>query len=91
MNFYGKYIPYFEHRAAPLRNLAKLEMTAPVVELLNTSHADAKTDLIEALVSDPCLACHDPAKRPYLLTDFSKFGFGYEIAQPSTTQHPWPL
>ena len=35
-----------------------------------------------ALLSDPCLARFDPAKRPYLLTNFSKFGFGYEIAQP---------
>ena len=83
MNFYGKFIPYFEHRAAPLRDLAKLEMIAPVVELLNPTHVAAKKDLIGALVSDPCLARHDPATRPYLISDFSKFGFGYEIVQPS--------
>ena len=83
MNFYRKFIPYFDHRAATLRDLAKLEMTASVVKLLTPDHAAAQKDLIDALVSDPCLARHDPEKRPYLLTDYSKFGFGYEIAQPS--------
>ena len=83
VSFYGKFIPYFEHRAAPLHDLARLKMTAPVVELLTHTHEAARKDLIGALVSDSCLARHDPAKRPFLLTDFSKFGFGYKIAQPS--------
>ena len=83
MNFYGKFIPYFEHRAAPLCDLAKLEMTVCIIDLLTPAHASTRTDLIGALISDPCLARHDPEKRPYLLTDYSKFGFGYGIAQPS--------
>ena len=77
VNFYGKYIPYFELRAAPLRTFANLKMTASVIELFTSDHAAAYKDLIGALVSDTCLARHNPAKRPYLLTDFTKFGFGY--------------
>ena len=30
MHFYGKFIPYFEHRATPLWALAELKMTAPI-------------------------------------------------------------
>ena len=59
VNFYSKFIPYFEHRAAPLRDLAKLEMTASVEALLNPTHEAAKKDLIDALVSDPCIARQD--------------------------------
>ena len=77
MNFYRKYIPYFELRAASLRDFAKLKMTASVIELFTSDHAAAYKDLIGALVSDTCLARHNPTKRPYLLTDFTKFGFGY--------------
>ena len=83
MNFYGKFIQYFEHRTAPLRDIAELEMTAYIFELLTPAHAAAQKDLIGALTSDLCLARHYPEKCPYLLIDYSKFGFGYEIAQPS--------
>ena len=82
INFYGPYIPYFEHRASALRDLAKFAPDVSIIDLLTPAHAAAREDLIMALLSDPCLARFDPAKRPYLLTDFSKFGFGYEIAQP---------
>ena len=35
------------------------------------------------ILADPCLARYDCKKRPYLLTDFSKAGFGYNLCQPS--------
>ena len=73
----------FEHRASALRDLAKLDPETCIVDQLKPEQAAAKKDLIMALLSDPCLARFDPSKRSYLLTDFSKFGFDYEIAQPA--------
>ena len=83
VNFYSKCIPYFEHRAAPLRDLAKFEITAPVESMFILDHEAANKDLIGALVSDSCLTHHDPNTNFYLVTDYSDFEFGYEIAQPS--------
>ena len=42
----------------------------------------AREDMIMAILSDPCVARYDFNKHPYLLTDFSKKGFGYNICQP---------
>ena len=83
MNFYSKFIPNFEHRAAPLCALAKLEMIAPVENLLTPDHDAAYADLINDLVSDPCIAHHDSIERNFLLTNYSAVGFGYTICQPS--------
>ena len=83
MNFYSKFIPYFEHRAAPLCALVKLEMTAPVEKVLTPTHHTAHANLIDALVSDPCIARYVSTKRNFLLTDYSRLGFGCEIFQPS--------
>ena len=58
-------------------------MADPVDDFLTPDHISSCADLIEALVSDPCIARHDSKKRNYLLIDFSGMGFGYEIAQPS--------
>ena len=46
-------------------------------------HHKAREDLIMAILSDPCVARYDFNKRPYLLTDFSKKGFGYNLCQPA--------
>ena len=86
LNFYSSYIPYFEQRVAPLRGLAKLEMETPVDKLIKTEQIDARSDMIDAIVSDPCIARHDFKKRSYLLTDFSKLGFGYNMCQPNNDQ-----
>ena len=51
--------------------------------LMKEEHFKASEDLIMAILSDPCLARFDYKKRPYLLTDFSKRGFGYNICQPA--------
>ena len=40
--------------------------------------------MILTIVSDPCVARYDFKKRPYLLTDFSKLGFGYNLCQPNS-------
>ena len=39
----------------------------------------AREDMIMAILSDPCVARYDFNKRPYLLTVFSKKGFGYNL------------
>ena len=83
LNFYGTYIPWFEERAAPLRELSKLGMQSNIEHLMNEEHFKARHDLIMAILSDPCLACFDYTKRPYLLIDFSKKGFGYNLCQPA--------
>ena len=66
LNFYSSYIPYFEQRVAPLRAMAKLEMDAPVENLMKTEQIDARKDMIDAIVSDPCIARHDYKKRSIL-------------------------
>jgi hypothetical protein len=78
VNFYSKFIPYFEQRAAPLRALAKMDLDTKIPSLTDEQQ-QARTDLMEAIVSNPCIAQYDHKKRPYLLTDFSKVGFGYVV------------
>ena len=46
-------------------------------------HHKAREDMIMAILSDPCVARSDFNKRPYLLTNFSKRGFGYTLCQPA--------
>jgi hypothetical protein len=83
MKFYSAYIPYFEQRVASLRLLAKLDLETNVELLMMDEHFKAREDMIMAILSDPCIARFDCRKRPYLLTDFSKLGFGYNICQPA--------
>ena len=83
MNFYSMYIPYFEQRVAPLRALAKLELDTNIEAMMEEEHHKAREDMMMAILSDPCLARYDCNKRPYLSTDFSKMGFGYNLCQPA--------
>ena len=46
-------------------------------------HHKAREDMIMAILSDPCVARYNFNKCPYLLTDFSKKGFGYNLCQPA--------
>ena len=39
--------------------------------------------MIISILSNPYLARFDYKKRPYLLTDFSKLGFGCNLCQPA--------
>ena len=55
-----------------------------ITDLLTPAHEAAKLDMIDAIYSDPCTAQFDYKKRPYLLTDFSKKGFGYDLCQPNS-------
>ena len=53
MNFYATYIPWFEERASPLRELAKLDMLSDIEPLVKEDHFKAREDLIMAILSDP--------------------------------------
>ena len=46
-------------------------------------HHKAREDMMTAILSDLCVVRYDFNKRPYLLTDFSKKGFGYNLCQPA--------
>ena len=43
-----------------------------------------KRDVIDAIYSNPCITQFDCKKRPYLLTDFSRKGFDYDLCQPDS-------
>ena len=66
-----------------MRELIKLELDTPIEKLMKDEHFKAREDMIMSLLSDPCLARFDWKKRPYLLTDFSKVGFGWNLCQPA--------
>ena len=58
-------------------------MIQNITTVLKPEHHEAKQDMIDAICSNPCIARYDFNKRPYLLTDFSKKGFGYDLCQPT--------
>ena len=68
---------------ALLRALAKLDLETNIESMMEEEHYKAREDMIMAILSDPCLARYDCNKCPYLLTDFSKVGFGYNLCQPA--------
>ena len=72
LNFYSTYIPWFEQRVAPLRELSKLELETPIEKLMKDEHFKSREDMIMSILSDPCLARFDWKKRLYLLTVFFK-------------------
>ncbi|MFN3129889.1 reverse transcriptase domain-containing protein, partial [Roseibium sp.] len=73
INFYSKYIPFMEQRISHLRALAKKlpDMDSSVSSLLQDVHLKERDDIIQAILSDPCLQRYDPDWRTYLSTDFS--------------------
>lgn len=80
--FYANYIPLFELRITRLRELMKMEYTETVAPHWDAAAQSEFDDIRLALLSDPCLKRFDARKRVYLLTDFSKHGFGYCATQP---------
>ena len=83
LNFYSMYIPYFEQRVACLRPLAAMELDSDITSAMTEEHESARKDMINAIISDPCLARFDHKKRSYLLTNFSRIGFGFNLCQPN--------
>ena len=60
----------------------KVEMETVITTKLGPEAMNAREDLITAFCSDTCIARFDHRLRTYLLTDFSKLEFGYDICQP---------
>jgi hypothetical protein len=82
--FYSKFIPQFELRIAPLRDLTtKLEYTVPVSPHWTTAAQDSFNDIKQAILSDPCLKRFDHQHLIVLQSEFSSRGFGYVICQPA--------
>jgi hypothetical protein len=82
LQFYGKFIPCFELRAKPLREIMKREYTKEIGTMW-TMEAQATFDnLRQSVLSNPCLRRFDLAKLTVLCTDFSAKGFGYIVCQP---------
>jgi hypothetical protein len=84
--FYSRFIPNFEMRAAPLRALIKGEYTDPIAEHWTLQAEAAWNDLKDAILSDPCIQRFDHRKLVVLRTDFSSFGFGYVLLQPGNDE-----
>ena len=55
-NFSSSYIPCFEQRIAPLRDLIEFDMNHNIVSALTPAHHTAKQDMIDTIYSDPCIA-----------------------------------
>eukprot|EP00984_Skeletonema_dohrnii_P006306 scaffold2258_cov84-Skeletonema_dohrnii-CCMP3373.AAC.7 len=85
--FYSKYIPQFEQRILNLRALLRNNpnMETNIEALLQPIHASERDDMINAILSDPCLQRYRADFRTYLSTDFCKRGFGYACLQPDDT------
>ena len=58
-------------------------MDHDITGMLKEDNESAKVDMINAVISDPCIAHYDFEKRPYLLTDFSKVGFCCDLCHPN--------
>ena len=51
--------------------------------MLKEEHESVKFYMINAVISDSCIARYYFEKNPYLLADFFKVGFGYDLCQPN--------
>ena len=80
--FYSRFIPNFEMRAAPLRTLIKGEYTDPIAQHWTPEAETAWNDLKDAILSDSCIQRFDHRKLVVLRSDFSSLGFGYVLLQP---------
>ena len=83
LNFYARFIPHFEIRVGPLRQLVRTYHRKPIPasawtqDLLTTF-----TDLKQALLSDPILRRYDSSLPTFLKTDWSKTGMSFILMQP---------
>jgi len=85
--FYSKYIHHFELRILPLRELTvKREYTDPVAAIWTVACQRAFNDILEVILSDPCLLRYNCNRLVILRTDFSALGFGYVVCQPATDE-----
>ena len=73
-------------RAAPLRALIKGEYNDLIADHWTPQAESAWNGLKDAILLDPCIQRFDHWKLVVLHTDFSSFGFGYVLLQPSNDE-----
>jgi hypothetical protein len=82
MQFYSRFIPHFEVRIMPLRDILHKDYLS-TLGLLWTKAAKAAFDkMCQAILADPCLRQYNHHKLLVLRTDFSAKGFGCVARQP---------
>jgi hypothetical protein len=85
--FYSKYIHHFELWVSPLQPLTvKQEYTEPVVGIWTNVCQRLFDDILDAIISDPCLLRINHQRLVILCTNFLSQGFGYVICQPGTNE-----
>ena len=80
MQFYSRFIPMFEVRITPLRELLREEYTMTIGAKWSKEAEAAWDDMRHAVLKDPCLRCFDHRK---LLVLFLAEGMGYVACQPA--------
>jgi len=83
LQFYSKFIPFFEVRSLPLRIIMEREYNEAVGESWTDEAQTTFDDLKQSILCDPCLRRFDYRKLTVLRTDFSARGFGYVVCQPA--------
>jgi hypothetical protein len=76
MQLFFCFIPNFEIRITPLRDIMQVDYTTMLGDLWN-QEAKVAFDEMRQAIHDPCLQCYDHRKIFVLWTDFSSEGFGY--------------
>ena len=59
-----------------------LELDERIGSCWTPAHDAEQNNMLNALLSEPCLMQYNPAKRCYIRTDFSALGFGGALLQP---------
>ena len=82
--FYSKYVPYFEMRIKPLRQLLKAYFRKPIPTMACPATLLLLfQDIKDQITSSPILARSDPAKPILLKTNWSAEGMGQILIQPA--------
>ena len=66
-----------------LCGLTKLDYDTVLGDLYTAAHDNERTQMLDALLADPCLMRYNYNLRCYLRTDWSAIGMGYVLLQPA--------
>ena len=84
LNFYHRYVPFFEMTLKPLRGLERqyrrktIPASAWTIELKTLFQ-----ELKEKIINSPLIARYDPSLPTFLKTDWSALGMGWILMQPA--------
>ncbi len=85
--FYSKFIPQFELRISPLRDLTtKFEYTDPVTLHWSPKAQQSFEDIKQSILLDPCLLHFNHQQLIVFCTDFLSRGMGYVVFQPGNNK-----